>query len=126
MLVLDTNVASELMRPEPTPTVAAWIADRDAEDLYLTAVSEAELLAQPVQQGQPLPLSLHIQALLRSAHDAPGLRGPFPDALPQRLSRQAQLPPRLLSPHEPLRWRCVTKQPGEQRPALAMEWPITH
>ena len=44
MLVLDTNVASELMRPEPTPTVAAWIADRDAEELYLTAVSEAELL----------------------------------------------------------------------------------
>lgn len=32
------------MRPEPTPTVAAWIADRAAEKLYLTAVSEAELL----------------------------------------------------------------------------------
>lgn len=44
MLVLDTNVASELMRPEPTPGVAAWISGRDAEDLYLTAVSEAELL----------------------------------------------------------------------------------
>ena len=44
MLVLDTNVASELMRPEPTPTVAAWISERDAKELYLTAVSEAELL----------------------------------------------------------------------------------
>ena len=44
MLVLDTNVASELMRPEPTPSVAAWIAGRDAEELYLTAVSEAEML----------------------------------------------------------------------------------
>ena len=44
MLVLDTNVASELMRPEPTPTVAAWISERDAEELPLTAVSEAELL----------------------------------------------------------------------------------
>ena len=43
MLVLDTNVASELMRPDPTPAVAAWIADRDAMDMYLTAVSEAEL-----------------------------------------------------------------------------------
>ena len=32
------------MRPEPKPTVAAWISDRDAEELYLTAVSEAELL----------------------------------------------------------------------------------
>ena len=44
MFVLDTNVASELMRPEPTPAVASWIAARDAKELYLTAVSEAELL----------------------------------------------------------------------------------
>ncbi len=44
MLVLDTNVASELMRPEPAPAVVAWIAERDAMDMYLTAVSEAELL----------------------------------------------------------------------------------
>ena len=31
------------MRPEPTPAVAAWIAERDAQEMYLTAVSEAEL-----------------------------------------------------------------------------------
>ena len=31
MFAIDTNVASELMRPEPTPAVAAWIAERDAE-----------------------------------------------------------------------------------------------
>ena len=43
MFVLDTNVASELMRPEPMPLVAAWIAERDAREMYLTAVSEAEL-----------------------------------------------------------------------------------
>ena len=42
-LVIDTNVASELMRPEPSSSVAAWIADRDASAMYLTAVSEAEL-----------------------------------------------------------------------------------
>ena len=44
MFVIDTNVASELMRPEPAPTVAAWITERNAEELFLTAVSEAELL----------------------------------------------------------------------------------
>ena len=44
MFVIDTNVASDLMRREPAPAVAAWIAERDAEELYLTAVSEAELL----------------------------------------------------------------------------------
>ena len=31
------------MRPEPTPAAAAWIAERDAQEMYLTAVSEAEL-----------------------------------------------------------------------------------
>ncbi len=44
MLVIDTNVASELMRPVPTPAVAAWIANRDQAEMYLTAVSQAELL----------------------------------------------------------------------------------
>ena len=42
MFVIDTNVASELMKP--APAVAGWIAARDAEELFLTAVSEAELL----------------------------------------------------------------------------------
>lgn len=44
MLVLDTNVASELMRPEPASAVATWIAERDTQEMFLTAVSEAELL----------------------------------------------------------------------------------
>ena len=43
MFALDTNVASELMRLEPMPAVASWIAERDAQEMYLTAVSEAEL-----------------------------------------------------------------------------------
>ncbi len=43
MFALDTNVSSELMRPEPTPAVAAWFAQRDAQEMYLTTVSEAEL-----------------------------------------------------------------------------------
>ena len=44
MLVLDTNVASELMRPEPASEVADWISEREATEMFLTAVSEAELL----------------------------------------------------------------------------------
>ena len=43
MYVIDTNVASELMRPNPALSVSAWVAGRDAQELYLTAVSEAEL-----------------------------------------------------------------------------------
>ena len=44
MYVIDTNVASELMRLSSSPAVATWVVGRDAEELYLTAVSEAELL----------------------------------------------------------------------------------
>ena len=44
MFALDTNVASELMRSEPMPSVVAWIAGRDAQDPYPTLVSQAELL----------------------------------------------------------------------------------
>lgn len=43
MYVIDTNVASELMRPTPAAAVAKWSAERDAEELFLTAISEAEL-----------------------------------------------------------------------------------
>ena len=43
MHVIDTNVASELMRPAPAPAVVAWIEKQDVGDLCLTAISEAEL-----------------------------------------------------------------------------------
>ena len=43
MIVIDTNVVSELMRARPDPAVLAWFAGHAAEVLFLTAVSEAEL-----------------------------------------------------------------------------------
>lgn len=43
MIILDTNVLSELIRPAPDGRVAAWIAARRRAELYTTAVSEAEL-----------------------------------------------------------------------------------
>ena len=43
MILLDTNVVSELMRPAPCEAVLAWFAARDAADLYLSAIGEAEL-----------------------------------------------------------------------------------
>ena len=41
--LLDTNVVSELMRESPEPAVARWVSDHPVEDLFLSAVSEAEL-----------------------------------------------------------------------------------
>ena len=43
MIVLDTNVVSEAMKPEPDPAVRAWLNDQAAETLYLTSVTLAEL-----------------------------------------------------------------------------------
>lgn len=45
MIVLDTNVVSEPMRPQGDPAVRAWLDRQVAETLYLTATSLAELLA---------------------------------------------------------------------------------
>ena len=44
MIVLDTNVVSEAMKPETHPTVRAWLNAQAAETLYLSSVTLAELL----------------------------------------------------------------------------------
>ncbi|WP_420113859.1 type II toxin-antitoxin system VapC family toxin [Pseudactinotalea sp.] len=44
MIVLDTNVFSEAMRPEPNPHVVGWLNDQAAGTLYLSSVTLAELL----------------------------------------------------------------------------------
>jgi toxin FitB len=43
MILVDTNVVSELMRPEPDPQVLDWFGSLPASQLYLSAVGEAEL-----------------------------------------------------------------------------------
>jgi toxin FitB len=41
-MILDTNVISELMRPEPEASVVEWVASQQV--LYVTAITRAELL----------------------------------------------------------------------------------
>jgi toxin FitB len=43
MIILDTNVLSELMRPEPTAQVVSWVAERPLSQLCTTAITEAEI-----------------------------------------------------------------------------------
>ena len=45
MIVLDTNVLSELMRPAADPAVASWANRIPISDLFTTAVTQAEILA---------------------------------------------------------------------------------
>lgn len=44
MIVLDTNVVSEVMRPDPDARVLAWLDEQAADGVFLTAVTAAELL----------------------------------------------------------------------------------
>jgi predicted nucleic acid-binding protein len=44
MIVLDTNVVSELMRARPEQRVRAWLDAQASDDLFLTAISVAEIL----------------------------------------------------------------------------------
>ena len=44
MILLDTNVVSEAMKPEPDPAVRRWLDEQAAETLYLSSVTVAELM----------------------------------------------------------------------------------
>jgi predicted nucleic acid-binding protein len=43
MIILDTNVVSELLRPQPAPQVESWLAAQDGATVFFTSIGEAEL-----------------------------------------------------------------------------------
>jgi predicted nucleic acid-binding protein len=43
VIILDTNVISELMRPAPSPRVVDWVRSCDARQLYTTSITLAEV-----------------------------------------------------------------------------------
>ncbi|PZW41951.1 type II toxin-antitoxin system VapC family toxin [Pseudomonas sp. URMO17WK12:I2] len=44
MILLDTNVLSELMKAKPASEVVAWIDQQPAGQLYISAITVAEIL----------------------------------------------------------------------------------
>ncbi|MBI5165808.1 MAG: type II toxin-antitoxin system VapC family toxin [Magnetospirillum sp.] len=44
MIILDTNVLSETMRPNPSEMVLHWLATQPAIQLFTTTITEAEIL----------------------------------------------------------------------------------
>jgi len=72
MIVLDTNVVSEAMKPEPHPAVRAWLNGQATETLYLSTVTVAELLfgigALPVGRRKDL-LAQTLDGLMRLFRD---------------------------------------------------------
>ncbi len=43
MIILDTNVVSELLRPAPSAQVEAWLSAQDDTNIYFTTIGEGEL-----------------------------------------------------------------------------------
>lgn len=43
MIILDTNILSELMRPQPSPRVTAWIDQQADTEIFTTTITEAEI-----------------------------------------------------------------------------------
>jgi len=43
VIVLDTNVLSELMRPQPAPKVVAWLRSQARSRVFTTAISRGEM-----------------------------------------------------------------------------------
>lgn len=44
MILLDTNVLSELMRAKPDPNVIAWVDAQESSDLVICPITVAEIL----------------------------------------------------------------------------------
>ena len=67
MIILDTNVVSELMRSEPAAIVVGWVDLQPADDVFLTAVTLAELLygvARSADGRRKVALAEQIEAMV--------------------------------------------------------------
>ena len=62
-VILDTNVISEVIRPEPDLAVDAWFAEQDEADIHLTTITEAELLFGPERMARGLERDAYIATL---------------------------------------------------------------
>lgn len=68
MILLDTNVLSELMRPFPQPVVEQWLAQQPAGSVFTTSITEAELrygAALLPEGGRRVAMAAAIEGLLR-------------------------------------------------------------
>ena len=43
MIILDTNVVSEVVRPAPAPEVIRWLVAQPASGVFITTITQAEI-----------------------------------------------------------------------------------
>lgn len=78
MIILDTNVVSELLRPLPEQRVERWLSALDGTGVFLTTVTEAELrlgVALMPDGRRRTGISLMLDRILRE--DFAGRKLPF-------------------------------------------------
>jgi len=68
--LLDTNVPSELVRPQPEPRVRTWVAAQDLDTLFMSAVSFGEIRRGIILRRQARDGFLDPVFLPHSAADA--------------------------------------------------------
>jgi predicted nucleic acid-binding protein len=44
MIVLDTNVLSEVLKPSPSAAVVSWLSAQEPAEVFVTAITQAEVL----------------------------------------------------------------------------------
>ena len=44
MLILDTPILAEAIRPSPDPKIGSWLGTQPREDIYITSLAQAEIL----------------------------------------------------------------------------------
>ncbi len=87
MIVLDTNVVSELMRQVPHPGVVGWVAAQPRSSLCTTGINKAELLygiALLAHGQRRSALTEAAKAIL--AEDLAGRILPFDGAAPEHFA----------------------------------------
>ena len=90
MIILDTNVVSELMRPKRADSVVRWVASRTATTLCTTTITQAEILhgVMLLPKGKRRD-ALEEAAQLMFDKDFAGRLAPFDSAAAQAYARIA-------------------------------------
>jgi len=90
MIVLDTNVLSEVITPQPSARVLAWMLREPPSDLYTTSISQAELLyGVELRPKGRRRSALHAAVVRMLAEDFAGRILPFDSNAAEAYSRIA-------------------------------------
>jgi predicted nucleic acid-binding protein len=90
MILLDTNVLSELMRSAPSSLVESWMGEQPAASLFISTITEAELrygLALLPESRRRRHLAAQVEAML--ATDFVGRILPFDSTAASEYARIA-------------------------------------